>query len=371
MPVRSGWLSPDGQSREDTRLVSLGALTPTSSIGTRTGVLPGSYNGQYRFSGFTLTGVANTMTASISPGRAVIQAPDTLAAPGVRGAYPVALTGYLPIVFDDGDAQYGRIDLVVLRVYDDAYDGSGRSETVVEIIKGTPAATPAVPAIPDLCLALYEVTVQANASAGTNAIAWSTALNGRRTATVAAGGILPVSTDTSIGSYPGQYRDVDGQLQRWSGTAWTNYPVLPTWQDWTPTWTTSSGSALPAFGNATVSGRYVKFGTTVHMTFSITFGSTTTYGTGATTSDNWRFSLPVTAASVQPHIGYAELGVSNAVRATARLYCGTTGTFEMLVVSGQPNAAAVTNSGAVDALTPWTWASGNVIKGGGTYEAAS
>ncbi|WP_406439440.1 hypothetical protein OHB00_30500 [Streptomyces sp. NBC_00631] len=223
MPVRSGWLSPDSQTREDTRLVPLGALSPTSPVGTRSGVLPGSYNGQYRLSGFTLTGITNTMTATVSPGRAVIQAPDSQTTPSTRGAYPVALPDYVTIAFDNGDAQYGRVDLVVLRVYDDTYDGSGRTEAVVEIIKGTPAATPVAPTAPDLALPLYQVAVQANASAGTSAIAWTTALTGLRTATVAIGGILPVSTDTSIGSYPGQYRDVDGVLQRWSGTAWADY----------------------------------------------------------------------------------------------------------------------------------------------------
>ncbi|MFF5144043.1 hypothetical protein ACFY6U_30675 [Streptomyces sp. NPDC013157] len=365
MPVRSGWLSPDGQTREDTRLVSFGALTPTSPVTTRSGILPGSSDGQTRLSGFTLTGVTGTMTATVGPGRAVLQGTDA------RGAYPLALTESLTLVFADGDAQYGRIDLVVLRVYDDLYDGLGRNEAVVEIVQGTPAATPATPAAPGLSLPLYQVTVPAGAGAGAGAIAWTSAVTGLRTATVGLGGILPVTTDTAGGAYPGQYRDLGGQLQRWSGSAWTNYPVLPTWQDWTPSWTTGSGSALPAFGNATVSGRYVKFGTTVHMTFSIAFGSTTTYGTGATTSDNWRFSLPVTAASVQPHLGYAELGVSNTVRATARLYCATTSTFELLVISGQPSAAALANTGAVDALTPWTWAAGNVIRGGATYEAAS
>ncbi|MER6527685.1 hypothetical protein [Streptomyces sp. NPDC001508] len=363
MPLRSGWLSED-QSREDTRLVPLGPLTPTSPVATRSGILPGSPDGQWRISGFTLTGTRGTMSATVSPGRAVIQGTDA------QGAYPVALTEYQPLTFTDG-AQYGRIDLVVLRVYDDPYDGLGRSEAVVEIVEGTAAAIPMAPATPPLSLPLYQVVVPAGASAGTTAIDWDTALTNLRTATVGIGGILPVTTDTSAGSYPGQYRDANGQLQRWNGTAWTTYPVLPAWQDWSPTWTTSSGSALPAYGNATVSGRYVEFGTTVHMTFSITFGSTTTYGTSATTSDNWRFSLPVTAASVQPHIGYAELGVSNSARATARLYCATTGTFELLVISGQPSATALAQSGAVDALTPWTWASGNVIKGGATYEAAS
>ncbi|MER5433888.1 hypothetical protein [Streptomyces sp. NPDC002588] len=217
MPVRSGWLSPDGQSREDTRLVSLGALTPTSPVATRSGVLPGSAEGLYRISGFTLTGTAGTLSATVSPGRAVIQGSDA------QGAYPVALTEYLPLVFADGDAQYGRVDLVVLRVYDDAYDGSGRTEAVVEIVKGTPAATPAVPAVPALALPLYEVTVPKGASAGTTPIDWANALVGRRTATVGVGGILPVTTDTTNGSYPGQYRDLNGVVQRWSGTAWTDY----------------------------------------------------------------------------------------------------------------------------------------------------
>ncbi|CAM5699737.1 hypothetical protein [Streptomyces aurantiogriseus] len=365
MPVRSGWLSPDGQSREDTRLVSLGALTPTSPVATRSGILPGSSNGEFRLSGFTLTGTSGTMSATISPGRAVVQSTDA------RGAYPVALTEYLPLVFADGNAQYDRIDLVVLRVHDDAYDGSGRFEAVVEIVQGTAAAIPVVPDVPGLSLPLYEVRVPANASTGTNGIPWSTALTGRRTATVAVGGILPVISDTAGGAYPGQYRDIDGQLQRWNGTAWTDYPVLPTWQSWTPTWTTNTGAATPSFGNATLSCRYVKFGTTVHLNFSITFGSTTTYGTSATTSDNWRFSLPVAASAVHPQIGFAELGAANETRAVARMYCGTTTTFEMQISTGRPNAAVHANYGSVDALTPWTWASGNTIRGTATYEAAS
>jgi hypothetical protein len=373
MPVRSGWLSPDGQSREDTRLVSLGALTPTSPVGTRSGVLPGSYTGLYRISGFTLTGITGTMTATVSPGRAVVQAPDTQSATGVRGAYPLALTEYVTLAFDAGDAQYGRIDLVVLRVYDDAYDGTGRSEAVVEIVRGTPAATPAAPTAPELSLPLYEVAVQANAAAGANAIAWSTAVTGRRTATVGIGGILPVGTDTAGGSYPGQYRDLNGQLQRWNGTAWTDYPVLPTWQSWTPAWTTSTGSATPSYGDATVNCRYVKFGTTVHLAIGIQFGSTTNFGTSPTTADNWRFSLPVPAASVLPTIGFAELGASNSARMVSRLYLDNTTTFGVGISTGRPDATAITSAyqGAVDALSPWTWLSGYAIRGTATYEAAS
>ncbi|MEV8537359.1 hypothetical protein [Streptomyces sp. NPDC051572] len=366
MTVRSGWLSPDSQSREDTRLISLGALTPTSAVATRSGVLPGSPTGSFRISGFTLTGTTGTMSGTVSPGRAIVQSTDT------RGAYPLALTEYQTVTFPDGDAQYTRIDLLVLRIYDDLYDSSGRTEAVVEIVKGTPAATPAVPAVPDLALPLYEVTVPAGTSAGTGGISWTTALVGRRTATVGVGGILPITTDTSNGAYPGQYRDLNGQLQRWNGTAWTDYPVLPTWQSWTPTWTTATGSATPAFGNATVSCRYVKFGTTVHLNFAITFGSTTTFGTSPTVNDNWRFSLPVAASSTRMAIGFAEMSANTAGnRATARVYLSTTGAFELVTCSAQSILTAYAYTGGVDGITPWTWASGYTVFGTATYEAAA
>ncbi|MFD7132367.1 hypothetical protein [Streptomyces sp. NPDC059894] len=365
MPVRSGWLSPDGQSREDTRLVSLGALTPASPVATRSGILPGSSDGQYRISGFTLTGTTGTMSATVSPGRAVVQSTDA------RGAYPVALTEYLTLAFSDGNAQYDRIDLVVLRVYDHDHDGEGRYEAAVEIVEGTAAALPTVPTAPGLSLPLYEVRVPAGASTGTGGVPWTTALTGRRTATVSAGGILPVTTDTSNGAYPGQYRDLNGQLQRWNGTAWADYPVLPTWQSWTPTWTTSSGLAAPAYGNATVSCRYLKSGTTVHLNFLISFGSTTNFGTSPATSDNWRFSLPVPAARTQPVVGFAELALENASRIISRVTISTTTTFELVISSGRPNATALTNTGVVDSLSPWTWTSGSGFIGTATYEAAS
>lgn len=367
MPVRSGWLSPDGQSREDTRLVSLGALTPTSAVATRSGILPGSPDGQWRISGFTLTGTANTMTASVSPGRAVLQGTDS------QGAYPVALTQYLPLTFADGDALYDRIDLVVLRVYDDAYDGLDRTEAVVEIIPGTPAATPAVKPVPALAIPLYQVTVAKGTSAGGGGLAWSSVLADRRTATVAVGGILPVTSDTTSGSYPGQYRDLNGQLQRWNGSAWADYPVLPTWQSWTPAWTTGTGTALPSYGNATVNCRYLKSGTTVHLNFVIQFGTTTDFGTSPTTADNWRFALPVPAATAQPVIGFAELSGSNAARLMGRIYLATTSTFELNIGTGRVDAAtiAAASQGTVDSLSPWTWVAPYAVRGTATYEAAS
>ncbi|WP_432134204.1 MULTISPECIES: hypothetical protein [unclassified Streptomyces] len=219
MNARSAWLSPAGQTREDTRVAALGAHTPVSPVATRSGVLPGSYTGEHTVSGFWLAGAAGAMTAEVSTGRAVIQAEES------RGAYPVSLTEGVPLTFADGDAQYDRVDLVVLRIYDDAYDGSGRTEAVVEIVPGTPAAVPSAPAAPGLSLPLFQVLVTATASNGNGGINWGTALTDLRPTTVALGGIAPTKPDDTVkGAYPGQYRDVNDALQRWNGTAWVPYP---------------------------------------------------------------------------------------------------------------------------------------------------
>ncbi|MER5194699.1 hypothetical protein ACWD3J_33185 [Streptomyces sp. NPDC002755] len=219
MAVRSAWLSPDGQTREDTRVTQIGAVTPVTDIKGRSGVLPGSENGLYRVTGLWLNGTTGGMTATVGVGRAVIQTSVA------RGAYPVAVTEPVPLTFDAGDSQFGRVDLVVLRVYDDDYDGSDRTEAAVEIVKGVAAATPVAPAAPDASLVLFTVAVAKNAGAGSGGIDWDSARVDLRPTTVPLGGILPTrSDDTAPGGYPGHYRDVNDTLQRWSSTAWVPYP---------------------------------------------------------------------------------------------------------------------------------------------------
>jgi hypothetical protein len=219
MNARSAWLSPDGQTRQDTRVTQVGAVTPVTDAKGRSGVLPGSDGGQYRVTGLWLSGTTGAMTATVGVGRAVIQSTVS------RGAYPVAVTEPVPLTFADGDSQYGRIDLVVLRVYDHAYDSSGRSEAVVEIVRGTPAAEPVAPAAPDVSLVLFTVAVGANVTAGNGGIDWDDARVDLRPTTVAIGGILPTrSDDTAPGGYPGHYRDINNTLQRWDGSAWVPYP---------------------------------------------------------------------------------------------------------------------------------------------------
>ncbi|MFE1551386.1 hypothetical protein [Streptomyces sp. NPDC058718] len=217
MNLRSSWVAETGQTREDTRLTQTGVTTLTNPVQVRSGVLPGSYTGEHRLSGFWTFG-ASAMTATVSEGRAVIQGEIS------QGVYPVTLPSSVDVTFEPGDAQYGRIDLIVIRIYDNLYDSSNRNEAKVEIIKGVPAQAPQAPAVPPRSLVLYEVTVPATVSAGNGGIPWATALEDLRTPVVALGGILPVEGPVHGGAYPGQYQDSGGALQRWDGSAWVPYP---------------------------------------------------------------------------------------------------------------------------------------------------
>ncbi|MER5208597.1 hypothetical protein [Streptomyces sp. NPDC002825] len=218
MNLRSSWVAETGQTREDTRLNQVGATTMVNPVQVRSGILPGSYDGKWRLSGFWMD-KASAMTATVSEGRAVIQGDIS------QGVYPVALPAAEQVTFAAGDAQYGRIDLVVLKVYDNLYDGSSRNEAKVEIIQGVPGQAPKAPVAPPRSLALYEVTVPAGASAGNGGIPWSTALKDLRTPVVSLGGILPVEGPVLPGAHPGQYQDTaNNQFQRWDGGKWVAYP---------------------------------------------------------------------------------------------------------------------------------------------------
>ncbi|MEU7292108.1 hypothetical protein AB0A76_02715 [Streptomyces exfoliatus] len=220
MALRSGWLPPTGQTRVTTRLTALGATTPVNPLASRSGVLPGTADGKYRVGGLWMSG-SGPMSATVYAGRAVVQGPN------IQGAYPVTLDADTVLSFGDGDPINPRIDLVVLRVYDDEFDNQTRSEAALEVIKGEPKAVPTAPGAPALSLPLFSVRVEKQTSAGTGGIAWATAVTDLRTTLVGLGGILPVYNNAGVpGSYPGQYQDNDNAhyLQRWDGNGWVAYP---------------------------------------------------------------------------------------------------------------------------------------------------
>lgn len=149
--------------------------------------------------------------------------------------------------------------------------------------------------------------------------------------------------------------------------------ITPVWSSWTPTWTTSTGAATPSFGNASVTAVYTQCADIVHYRMEITFGTTTGFGGGGG-SDNWRFSTPVTASATANCVGFGDAQDSSVAgslgRVALRVRLTTTTTFEIEVSSGRPDAVAIVNGGLVDAISPWTWASTDILRVFGEYQAA-
>ena len=144
--------------------------------------------------------------------------------------------------------------------------------------------------------------------------------------------------------------------------------ITPKFADWTPTWTTA-GASTPSYGNATLNCRYCQSGDLVIAYFEVTFGNTTTFGSGG---DNWRFSMPVPSGlSGTPWLGAFDCFFGSAgTRTAAKARQSTTSTFALEILAAQPDGTAPTATGEVDNAAPETWASGNILRGQLMYEAA-
>jgi hypothetical protein len=178
------------------------------------------------------------------------------------------------------------------------------------------------------------------------------------------------------------YRSGVGQLKTdtdlvVAGSLTAGNMALGAWSSWSPTWATSTGLHTPSFGNAAQIGAYAKIGRTLHFSYSVTFGSTTNFGAGVV-SDNWLFSLPgILAASSnfttgQLICGYGQAANSAGATAPFVVRADSGGTnFQLLLAGGRVDGVAITNTGAMDSVTPWTWASTMSLQFAGSVECTA
>ena len=337
----------------ETRLVeALSVMSDGTALGSRSGVRPGD-------PGLTVTLAGSTINTSAGVAAVAYASQGVYLAAFPSSTSPGALTA--------AHATLDRIDLVYLRVWDNSVDASGLNKADIVYLAGTPAASPVAPtpAGTQIYMPLATITVP-HTGAGSPSV--STAV---RPNTVAPGGILP-STTTPTGLYVGQYWDDGTNLRRYNGSSWDTYLKSPgASTSWTPTWSTSTGTHLPSYGNAAVDCRYFKLGRLVMVNMNIVFGSTTNFGTGATSGDNWTFTLPATSAMLSYPIAKAsfELGTSKGVSGIAQTTSDGTA-IQLYIDSAAVNSSAIT-SGIFDSVSPWTWASGNKLVVIGQYEATS
>ncbi len=125
-------------------------------------------------------------------------------------------------------------------------------------------------------------------------------------------------------------------------SAWTTYvPVL------------TSTAGAPTVGNGTLTGRYRQLGKTVDVRIALTWGSTTSYGTG-----NPSISLPV-----EP------LDYPQAARGVLQ-DLGTNTFVGAAIFEATSKLTPVSASGALTSTSPFVWATGDKLVLAATYEAA-
>lgn len=132
--------------------------------------------------------------------------------------------------------------------------------------------------------------------------------------------------------------------------------IQAAWSAWTPTWTATTTN--PTLGNGTLVGRWTRFGKYMTSAFVLTFGSTTTVGSG-----NYIFSIPATALA----------GLHGALGSQAELFDTSATAYNYYAVSPQTTttiALRATGGGLATSAAPYPWAAGDIINAQWTQEAA-
>jgi hypothetical protein len=135
---------------------------------------------------------------------------------------------------------------------------------------------------------------------------------------------------------------------------------LTAWTAYNPTWTSDSGT--PSINNGSLVGRYKQIGKTVFFNLKLTYGSTTTGGTGA-----WMFGLPVTAFNdnYQFPVSILNNGLAWYGAIANGNYKGSTSYFSII----HQNDTATTVWGGVSSTAPFTFNAGDTLTVSGSYES--
>jgi len=349
-----GWLQNAGSTHTAAQLRQYiagsmaGNFSTATSLRTRGGIHP-SLGEEFR----THQAGSPNMTVLVEPGVCCI--PGTEA--GSQGNYWACNDAQVILSISAAHATLPRIDIVVVNIRDTFYSGAS-NDSQLQVITGTPAASPVAPAAPVNSIIICQVAVAAAVTSIVDANITDT-----RFYLAAAGGVINIRT---IGAIPTSAEIIEGQLiwamdtdilYIWDGSAATELYPGPAWTTWSPTLTNLT------LGNGTVTAKYFKRGKTLDYRFKFVLGSTSAVGTAP------RFSLPFAAHGdyvVQQDLG----GYSVLVDAGINLYTGS-----VRFVSDLSNVEFVltgTNGvhGVVNATTPFTFATNDGLRAYGRLELA-
>ena len=304
------WLDGEETTALEARCDSSVRYVPADAAhaySVRSGVRPAPYG-----TNALKLSAATGMNTSLSAGSATIQGSST------NGVYEVCSRQAETLTITTAHPSLPRIDLCVIRVVD---NGDATSYASVEIIAGTPAASPAVPTTPTAALALANISVAAGA---TSIVSGN--ITDVRTFTASSGGVIQVASsaayptvapngqlvfDEALGQYLGYKSNVpnrlpgaivctsstrpaspvEGQIIKETDTGLQYLRASSAWKTMNPSplatgWTNDGvvlygAGSYPAIGNGSTGLRYCIFEDMLFYSWYIYFGSTSTYGSGA------------------------------------------------------------------------------------------
>jgi len=196
----------------------------------------------------TQRGAGANMSVDVAAGSGAVPATEA----SNTGVYLAESPSTTNVVISAADGTNARIDLIVVRIKDqDFASGSPSTNTAtIEVVTGTPAASPAVPTIPANCLLLARVDVAAAVASITNANitdrrwdAFSTHSAQDNGGLTYVGGIIPASS-TARPQAPWEgmtiYEDNTDALYTYNGSAWVPIGSLGAEFTYTPVLTQSA-----------------------------------------------------------------------------------------------------------------------------------
>lgn len=206
---QASWIQASSHPADTDRLVLEALLNPSGAPVSGAGLGVGTPAGDLLV---TQNGSPN-MSVNVAAGHAWIDGTES----PTQGAYHVYNDAVKNLAISAAHATLARKDLIVARVQDAQYSGATNAWTLA-VVTGTPAGSPAEPAVPANAIVLALVDVAAAASSITNA----NITDRRRRACGLSGIAVCTSATRPAAPYTGQviYETDTDHPAVWDGTAW-------------------------------------------------------------------------------------------------------------------------------------------------------
>jgi hypothetical protein len=154
MAEKTAWLQNLSYSAEDDRRLITALLEPSAAFKPISGVFPSQLDGQLKV---VQRAAGVNMSVDVGTGQAVVAGTEN----ADQGGYIYTNTATVNLTLTAANATNPRIDAIIVRAKDSVYSGALNS-VALEVVAGTPAASPAAPTLPANSLLLANVTVPAN-----------------------------------------------------------------------------------------------------------------------------------------------------------------------------------------------------------------